>query len=203
MVERAHWHFAPFHLDLEDERLWCGTEVIHLTTKAFTVLRHLVEHAGQLVTKEDLFAAGWEGMYVSDAALVDDLLQQGRLQTDTRAQHTVQSVETTTVGVPASIRQLLDRQFEQLQPQEQVLLEAASVVGAEFAAAAVAAGLDEEIAAIEVSCEAFARRGQFLRALDPVEWPDGTLTARYRFLHRHARIRSGAPKPGPYISLVI
>jgi DNA-binding winged helix-turn-helix (wHTH) protein len=39
--------------------VWRGTQAIHLTTNAFTVLRFLVERAGQLVTKTDLFAAGW------------------------------------------------------------------------------------------------------------------------------------------------
>ena len=115
--------------------------------------------------------------------VVDDLVQQGRLQEGATSRDVLRSVETAVVGVPASVLQLLERQFEQLPPEDQVLLEAASVVGAEFAAVAVAAGLDQEVEAVETSCNAFARRGQFLRALDPVEWPDGTLTARYRFLH--------------------
>jgi non-specific serine/threonine protein kinase/serine/threonine-protein kinase len=59
MVETHGWRFASFHLDLGAERLWRDAEAVHLTAKAFGVLRHLVEHAGQLVTKDDLFAAVW------------------------------------------------------------------------------------------------------------------------------------------------
>ncbi len=43
--------FGPFRLDLRDERLWRGEDVIRLTNKAFAVLRHLLEHAEQLVTR--------------------------------------------------------------------------------------------------------------------------------------------------------
>jgi DNA-binding winged helix-turn-helix (wHTH) protein len=69
MGETRIWHFAPFRLDVEDERLWRGTEAVRLTAKAFGVLRCLVAQAGQLVTKDELFAAVWTSGYVSDATL--------------------------------------------------------------------------------------------------------------------------------------
>jgi DNA-binding winged helix-turn-helix (wHTH) protein len=69
MGETRIWHFAPFRLDVEDERLWSGTEAVRLTAKAFGVLRCLVAQAGQLVTKDELFAAVWTSGYVSDATL--------------------------------------------------------------------------------------------------------------------------------------
>ena len=40
-----------------------------LTPKAFSMLRYLVEHAGQLVTKDELWRAVWPGISVTDAAL--------------------------------------------------------------------------------------------------------------------------------------
>jgi DNA-binding winged helix-turn-helix (wHTH) protein len=49
--------FAPFRLDLVNEYLWQGEEVVPLRPKLFAVLRHLVEHAGQLVTHEGLRTA--------------------------------------------------------------------------------------------------------------------------------------------------
>ena len=45
------------------------------------------------------------------------------------------------MGVPETLRQLIEQQFERLAPAEQALVEAASVAGVEFAAAAVAAGV--------------------------------------------------------------
>jgi predicted ATPase/DNA-binding winged helix-turn-helix (wHTH) protein len=61
--------FGAFRLDLSAERLWHGTEVVPLTAKTFAVLHYLVEHAGQLVTRETLLEAVWGTVYVSDAAL--------------------------------------------------------------------------------------------------------------------------------------
>src|SRR5262249_3660372 len=61
--------FEPFCLDVGNERLWRGQEVLHLTHKAFTVLRYLAEHAGQLVTKDELLEVVWSQTHVSEAAL--------------------------------------------------------------------------------------------------------------------------------------
>src|SRR5215813_9555402 len=92
MPEIRSWHFGPFHLDLGAERLWQGPEVVRLTAKAFAVLRHLVAHAGQLVTKEDLFAAVWAAAYVSDAALAVCIRELRRALGDSA--QTPQYVET-------------------------------------------------------------------------------------------------------------
>ncbi len=70
MGEQNLWNFGPFRLDARNEQLWRKHEVLHLTGKALAVLRYLVEHQGQLVTKDDLFAAVWPEVIVSDAALV-------------------------------------------------------------------------------------------------------------------------------------
>lgn len=61
--------FEPFRLDLVDESLWRHGERLSLTPKSFAVLRHLVDHAGQLVTRDNLFETVWSGAYVSDDAL--------------------------------------------------------------------------------------------------------------------------------------
>src|SRR5499427_7711912 len=61
--------FKPFCLVVGNERLWRGQEVLHLTHKAFTVLRYLAEHAGQLVTKDELLEVVWSQTHVSEAAL--------------------------------------------------------------------------------------------------------------------------------------
>jgi predicted ATPase len=58
------------------------------------------------------------------------------------------------------------------------------VVGAEFSTASVAAGLaTDDIDAVEQSCEALARRAQFLQLKGKSKWPDGTIAARYGFIH--------------------
>jgi len=61
--------FPPFRLDLIDERLWRGSLAVSLPPKAFAVLRHLAQHHGRLVTKDDLLDAVWPGVHVGDAVL--------------------------------------------------------------------------------------------------------------------------------------
>jgi adenylate cyclase len=61
--------FNSFHLDVANASLRRGKQPIVLAPKAFNVLRHLVEHAGQLVTKDDHWRAAWPEVSVTDAAL--------------------------------------------------------------------------------------------------------------------------------------
>jgi DNA-binding winged helix-turn-helix (wHTH) protein/predicted ATPase len=88
-----------------------------------------------------------------------------------------------TMEVPESLRHMIAQQFERLPPEEQQLVGAGSVAGIEFTAAGVAASLARQVEQVEAHCEALARRGQMLRPAGIVEWPDGTITARYAFQH--------------------
>ena len=66
--------FPPFRLDPGNQCLWRRTETadderIRLTPKAFAVLQYLVEHAGRLVTHDELFEAVWRETYVQPEVL--------------------------------------------------------------------------------------------------------------------------------------
>ena len=67
--------FGRFRLDAPGERLWAGSEAVALRPKAFAVLKHLLEHPGELVTKQQLLDAVWPGTFVSDAVLKDIIRQ--------------------------------------------------------------------------------------------------------------------------------
>ena len=56
-------------IEAANEWAWCGERRLALTPRAFAVLRHLVEHAGRLITKDELLATVWRDAIVSDAAL--------------------------------------------------------------------------------------------------------------------------------------
>jgi DNA-binding winged helix-turn-helix (wHTH) protein len=73
MEQRNAIVFPPFHLDLANEQLWREKEIIPLRPKTFAVLRHLVEHTGRLVTKDELLHAVWGDTHVSDEGLRDYL----------------------------------------------------------------------------------------------------------------------------------
>src|SRR6185295_10259242 len=85
----------------------------------------------------------------------------------------VVGIERVELGVPDSIRQMIDKQVEHLSAEEQRTLEAASVAGAEFSARGVAAGLEVDRPAIEARCDDLARHHQFIRDCGIQELPDG------------------------------
>lgn len=61
--------FGPFRMDLAGERLWRDSTPLALTPKGFALLRFLVEHPGQLLTKQDVLEALWSDTLVTDASL--------------------------------------------------------------------------------------------------------------------------------------
>ena len=103
--------------------------------------------------------------------VVDYLLEQGSLH------------DADTIEAPRNIRQMIERNLQRLTPDEQRVLEAASVAGAEFSAAAVAAALERPATEIEACCAALARREQFIGARGRSNWPDGTIASSFNFHH--------------------
>jgi tetratricopeptide (TPR) repeat protein len=94
-----------------------------------------------------------------------------------------ESVEMVQSGVPGDLRHMIEEQIHRLSAEEQRLLEVASVAGIEFSATTVAAGVEAEVEVAEERCTQLARREFFLRTSGSSEWPDGTVAARYSFLH--------------------
>ena len=66
--------FPPFRLDTVNQCLWRhryegDDERILLTPKAFGVLNYLIEHAGQLVTHDELLDAVWKDTFIQPQAV--------------------------------------------------------------------------------------------------------------------------------------
>ena len=74
MVSASAKEFPPFRLDTVNECLWRhgdkgSDERILLPPKAFAMLRYLVEHAGRLVTQDELLEALWPDTFVQPEVL--------------------------------------------------------------------------------------------------------------------------------------
>ena len=88
--------------------------------------------------------------------------------------------------VPKSLQQIIEAQIDRLSPEEQRVLEVASLesVGrSRFTVAPRAAviGLDPEV--FEDVCETLSRRHRIVRSAAPEKLPDGTVSASYEFVH--------------------
>jgi DNA-binding winged helix-turn-helix (wHTH) protein/tetratricopeptide (TPR) repeat protein len=93
------------------------------------------------------------------------------------------AIDTVKVGVPDSIRHLIETHIERLDPRDQRVLEAASVAGAEFSIASVSAALGDDAEGVEARCEELSRRHQFIRDAGGESPPTGATIGRYGFVH--------------------
>src|SRR5262249_59054850 len=89
----------------------------------------------------------------------------------------------TAGGVPESLSQMIEAQMARLRPEEQRVLEVASVTGAVFTASVSAAAADMEADDWDAVCTTLARRQQLVRAADAQQFPDGSVSQRYAFIH--------------------
>ena len=115
--------------------------------------------------------------------VVDDLVERGVLVDRGGEWIVTAPLETVSLGVPVDIRQMIERQLERLPSAERHMLEAASVIGTKFSAAAAAAATLAPAADVEERLAALAQREQFVRADGTERWPDGTIATRFEFLH--------------------
>lgn len=92
-------------------------------------------------------------------------------------------LEELEVGVPENIREMIEKQIARLTPEDQQVLEAASISGMNCSALAVASALGEDVVEVEARCEELARRSCFLTSCGVGEFPDGSISGRYGFIH--------------------
>jgi adenylate cyclase len=72
-MEAKRLRFDRFVLDLDRGSLLLDGNEIALRPKTFAVLRYLIENCGSLVSKDELFAAVWPNIAVTDDALVQSI----------------------------------------------------------------------------------------------------------------------------------
>jgi DNA-binding winged helix-turn-helix (wHTH) protein/predicted ATPase len=112
---------------------------------------------------------------------VEYLLQQGGLTAEA-GQWRLEG-DLAASGVPDTLQHLIAKQLDGLSIEQQRILEVASVAGATFTAASVAAGVQTTLEAVDEVCEGLAQRGQLIEDRGLVTWPDGMMSGQYGFRH--------------------
>jgi len=74
--------FDRYVLDLDRGCLLLDGNEIALRPKTFAILRHLIENPGRLVSKDELFAAVWPNLAISDDVLVQSIGELRRAFSD-------------------------------------------------------------------------------------------------------------------------
>jgi predicted ATPase len=85
--------------------------------------------------------------------------------------------------LPQSLRGMIARKIDQVDDEDRWLLLAASVQGYEFDSAVLAEALPMDPAEVEERLVALGQVHVFVSRAGEQEFPDGTLTVRYRFVH--------------------
>jgi DNA-binding winged helix-turn-helix (wHTH) protein/tetratricopeptide (TPR) repeat protein len=116
-------------------------------------------------------------------SLVDDLESRQMVRQVGGKWELAVSVGEVAKRRPDTVRQLIDIQMDRLKSNEQRILEAASLVGAQFAAGSVAHALELPADEVDSICEGLVNEHRFLRFVSAEEWPDGTIQSQYAFLH--------------------
>jgi len=94
-----------------------------------------------------------------------------------------QSIPDLRRELPESVRGMVQRKIDQLTDDDRRLLVAASVQGYEFDSAVLARVLEQDAADVEDRLDELDRIHAFVRMVREQEFPDRTLTVRYRFVH--------------------
>ena len=93
------------------------------------------------------------------------------------------SLPETPRELPASVRGMIARKIEMLGKEDHLLLLAASVQGDEFDSTTLAEAAEMDPAEVEERLDALDRVHVFVKRGEEREFPDRTLTLRYRFVH--------------------
>lgn len=87
------------------------------------------------------------------------------------------------IGVPARIEQMISLEIERLTPEQQRILECASLLHIAFPAWVVAAALEGDAIAIEAACDELANQVHFVHRAGYDDLPDGSRSAFFVFSH--------------------
>ena len=123
-------------------------------------------------------------------AIVDELESSGMILPSQSGWELAARVADVASCWPDTVRQLIDIQIDRLKSNEQRVLEAASLVGAQFAVGAIAHALELPADEVETVCEGLANEKRLLRFVTSAPWPDGSIQSHYAFVH--ALYRDGA-----------
>jgi predicted ATPase len=124
-----------------------------------------------------------EGNPLFMVAAIHHMIDRGLIALENGTWQINVPLDRIDLEAPESLRQMIELQIERLSEEEQRALEIGSATGRLFTTAvrAMAANTDPE--SFENLCESLSRRHQIVRSAGSQEFPDGTTSARYEFVH--------------------
>jgi len=116
-------------------------------------------------------------------ATVDHLVERGFIAKERGSWQIKVPLEDVNLGVPETLRQMIEMQIGQLSAEEQRALEAASVQGVVFSPKICAAVINDDVERHETLYDSMAHRRRIVRAAGGAQTPAGVVSDRSEFVH--------------------
>jgi serine/threonine protein kinase/predicted ATPase len=176
--------FGSVKLELQGRGV-CREIALPLLSRA--ALGHYLELAFPGHQFPEEFAAGIHARTGGNPLFMVDLLRylrdRGNLVQGQECWTLAAALPDLLLELPESVRSMIQRKLDRLDEADRRLLAAAAVQGYEFDSAVVAAALGRDAAEAEERLAELERGHALLRRLREHEFPDGTPTVRYAFVH--------------------
>jgi DNA-binding winged helix-turn-helix (wHTH) protein/predicted ATPase len=124
-----------------------------------------------------------EGNPLFCASVLDELVARRALVDCDGSWRLEHAVSVSELTLPPDLRQTMQQQIGRLDPDARALLEVASLLAGNFAAATVAAGAGMPALEAERRLATLARSRTLVRRTGSTQWPDGTVTATFELVH--------------------
>ena len=116
-------------------------------------------------------------------AIVQELAKKALIAPEGGRWKLTQSLQNVDPGVPETLQQMLELQFDHLSPAEQRILKSAGVFGDRFSVWTISPTLEIPENEIEALCEGLAEREQFIQSAGMQEIGEEGVSAHYEFRH--------------------
>ncbi|MDB6106969.1 MAG: transcriptional regulator, putative ATPase, winged helix family [Gammaproteobacteria bacterium] len=124
-----------------------------------------------------------EGNPLFMVAALDHMMKRALISRENGSWQLQVPLAQIELAVPDDLRRMIEVQLDRLSPEEQRVLELASIVGASFSATVINSAAEVDPQTFEDLCEGLSRQHQIVRWVATQHFPDGTVSERYEFVH--------------------
>jgi DNA-binding winged helix-turn-helix (wHTH) protein len=124
-----------------------------------------------------------EGNPLFIVAALDNMTRKGLIARQDTVVQLLVTLEELDIGVPNSLAKMIEAQIERLSAEERAALEVGSIVGVTFSTSLIAAAMGVAATQVEQICDSIAKRHQLVRPAGFQQYPGGSVSRRYQFVH--------------------
>jgi predicted ATPase len=175
-LKRVKQELLPYHL--------CEEIALEPLSKA-EIAEYLGRESGKSVPEgfAELIYRRSEGNPLFMMAALDHMTEHGSIAREGGRLVLKVPLQEIDLGVPETLRQMIETQIDHLTAEEQRVLEAASVAGVRFSPDVVAAAIQRDGASVEETLDELSRRSRIVRAAAAQQLEADGISQTFEFVH--------------------